>query len=313
MKISVIVPVYNTKDYLDKCLESLINQSLKEIEIIVINDGSEENVEPIIKKYKDKIIYIKNSNHGIGYTRNLGIKKASGEYIGFVDSDDYIDSNMYLDYYNYAKENNLDVVVADYYRCEENGIKEIKLNHFEIGSIYDCKQILVDIDYGPCNKIFKREMIRNNNISFEENLKYEDMPFVFKSLKYSKKIGHLEKAYYKYNVRKSSETTTIDERNFDIFKVFDIVNDYFKEDKSLVLELEYVNVSKLLDYNILLRNQKDNRLRNEFIDKTFYYIYIRFPNYKKNKYLKKENVIKKIIKQNKFITKLYCLLYSKYR
>ena len=144
MKVSVIVPVYNTKDYLDKCLDSLINQTLEDMEIIVINDGSKENVEDIITKYKDKIVYIKNTNHGIGYSRNLGIKKAKGEYIGFVDSDDYVNRDMYLDYYNYAKENDLDIVVADYYRCGQDGIREMKINHFDPGTIYTNKKIMID-------------------------------------------------------------------------------------------------------------------------------------------------------------------------
>jgi glycosyltransferase involved in cell wall biosynthesis len=310
MKVSVIVPVYNTKDYLDRCLASLVNQSLKEIEIIVINDGSKEDVEPIIKKYKDKIIYIKNTNHGIGYTRNLGIKKSSGEYIGFVDSDDFVNKEMYLDYYNYAKENDLDIVVANYNRCEPSGIKEMNLNHFEIGNIRDNKKILVDIDYGPCNKIFKRKMILNHNILFEEKLKYEDMPFVLKALKHSLRIGHLNQVYYNYNVRESSETTTTDKRDFDIFKIFDIINNYYKDEKDLSLELEYLNVSKLLNYNIVQRNQKNSKIRNKFIDKSFDYIYKNFPEFKKNKYLKMENFAKKLIKQSKIITKLYCFVYS---
>ena len=311
MKISIIVPVYNTKNYLDRCLESLVDQTMEDMEIVVINDGSKEDVESIIEKYKERIVYIKNTNHGIGYTRNLGIKKAKGEYIGFVDSDDYVNRDMYLDYYNYAKENDLDIVVANYYRCEQDGIKEMKLNHFDTGTIYNNKNILVDIDYGPCNKIFRREMLINNSILFEEKLKYEDMPFVLKALKHSKRIGHMEQAYYNYNVRPTSETTTIDKRTFDIFKIFDIVNEYYKDDKSLNLELEFLNVSKLLDYNIIQRNQKNSRLRNDFIDKTFSYISKRFPDYKQNKYLKKGRFVKRLIKQNRLITKLYCFVYPK--
>jgi glycosyltransferase involved in cell wall biosynthesis len=95
MKISIIVPVYNTKKHLDKCLSSLVNQTIKDRKIIIINDGSTEDITEIIKKYKGKIDYYKNKNHGIGYTRNFGIRKAKGEYIGFVDSDDYVENNTY--------------------------------------------------------------------------------------------------------------------------------------------------------------------------------------------------------------------------
>jgi hypothetical protein len=154
-------------------------------------------------------------------------------------------------------------------------------------------------------------MIIKNNILFEEHLKYEDMPFVLKALKYSKKIGHLNASYYNYMVRNSSETTTIDKRGFDIFKIFDIVNDIFKNNKTLRYEIEYLNISKLLDYNIQQRKQKNKTLRNEFINYTFDYINENFPNYKNNKYWKKENLIKRIIKQSKFITKIYCQVYPK--
>lgn len=310
MKVSVIVPVYNTKKYLDKCLTSLVNQTLKDIEIIVINDGSKEDVSEIINKYKNKIVYFENTNHGIGYTRNFGIKKATGKYIGFVDSDDYTEKDMYEKYYNYAEDNDLDIVVGNYKMHKESEIKEMKINHFNIGNIYDNKRILIDIDYGPCNKIFKRDLIIKNNIFFEEKLKYEDMPFVLKALKFSKKIGHTEISYYNYIVRESSETTAVDRKPFDIFKIFDIVNNLFENNFNLKEEIEYLNVFKLLDYNIQQRKNKNKKTRNEFIDMTFDYINKKFPNYKKNKYLNNESILKKIIKRNKIITKLYCLIYS---
>lgn len=310
MKVSVIVPVYNTKKYLEKCLNSLVNQSLKDMEIIVINDGSKEDIESIIEKYKDKIKYIKNPNHGIGYTRNVGIREACGEYVGFVDSDDYVEKNMFLDYYNFAKENILDIVVGNYFKHYQNEIIEMKIKHFEMGDIYNVKDIIVNADYGPCTKIFKREMLIDNKIFFEENLKFEDMPFVAKALKEAQRIGHLDKAYYNYMVRGSSETTTLDERSFDIFKIFDIVINYYKNDMSVFKELEYLVVSKLLDYNIQQRKQKNSKLRNKFIDTTFSYIEENFPNFVSNKYWIKEKLVKRLIKQYKLLTKVYCFVYS---
>ncbi len=311
MKISVIVPVYNTKKYLKRCLESIINQSLKEIEIIVINDGSKEEIDDIIDKYIDKITYIENDNHGIGYTRNLGIQKATGEYIGFVDSDDTIEEDMYLKYYKYAKDNDLDIVVGNYYTHYNEYKEKTKIKSFSTGNIYENRNILVNINYGPCNKIFRRNMIIDNDIWFEESLKFEDLPFVLKALKHSEKVGYLNEFCYNYNIRNLSETKTIDKRNFDIFKIFDIINDYFKEDKILKEEIEYLNISKLLDYNIQQKYQNDKILRNKFIDYTFEYIKEKFPNYKNNKYFKKYNIFKKIIMNSKMLTKIYCFIYSK--
>ena len=107
-KISVIVPIYNVEEYLEKCLDSLVNQTLKDIEIILINDGSPDNSEEIVnkylKKYKEKIIYHKKENEGQGIARNYGINLAKGEFISFVDSDDYVDKTMFEKLYNKAKE-----------------------------------------------------------------------------------------------------------------------------------------------------------------------------------------------------------------
>lgn len=308
MKVSIIVPVYNTRAYLDRCLSSIVNQTLKEIEIIVINDGSIDEIDDIVSKYIDKIKYIKNTNHGIGYTRNLGISLATGEYIAFVDSDDYIDENMYLEYYNFANKNELDVVIGNYNKIVNDQTFKVELNHFDISNIYINKNILIDINYSPWNKLFKRELIVNNNIYFEENLKYEDMPFVIKALKNAKKIGHAESFNYNYIVRGNSETTTHDTRSFDIFKIFDIIIDYFKDEQTFKNEIEYLLVSKLLDYNIIQRNQKKIKIRNNFIDQTFKYVKKHFPNYRKNTYFNRENKVKQIIKRNKILTKLYCYM-----
>ena len=117
MKISVIVPVYNVELYLSKCLDSLVHQTIESIEIIVVNDGSTDNSQKIIDEYKTKYpnkikSYIK-SNGGLSDARNYGIDKANGQYIGFVDSDDYVEINMFEKMYNKAISQNFDIVVCD--------------------------------------------------------------------------------------------------------------------------------------------------------------------------------------------------------
>ena len=116
MKVSVIVPVYNVEKYLDKCLDSLANQTLKDLEIIIVNDGSPDNSEDIIKKYTKKyknFKYYKKENGGLSSARNYGIKYASGDYIAFLDSDDYVKSDMYEKMYEKAIKGNYDLVVCD--------------------------------------------------------------------------------------------------------------------------------------------------------------------------------------------------------
>ena len=120
--ISIIVPIYNAEKYLNKCIDSLVNQTKEELEFVLINDGSSED---IIKSYKDKRIkYFKNKNQGIGKTRNFGIDKATGKYIMFLDSDDYLDVNACDKLYKKAVKEKSDLVVFDFYRVEDY-LKEV--------------------------------------------------------------------------------------------------------------------------------------------------------------------------------------------
>ena len=125
-KVSIIVPIYNVEQYLEECMDSIIGQTLKDLEIICINDGSTDNSLDILKKYAasdDRIIIIDKKNEGYGCAMNDGLDCASGEYVGIVEPDDYVDLHMYEDLYHIAKEKNLDIVKADFYRfvCNKKG------------------------------------------------------------------------------------------------------------------------------------------------------------------------------------------------
>ena len=130
--ISIIVPIYNAEKYLSKCINSLINQTKKEIEIILINDGSTDRSEEIINNYRDeRIKYFKNENQGIGKTRNFGIEKATGKYLMFVDSDDYLKEDACEILFKKAEKEKLDLVICNYYKVDEETeqkkeVKEIK-------------------------------------------------------------------------------------------------------------------------------------------------------------------------------------------
>ena len=129
-KVSVIIPVYNVEEYLEECMESVIHQTLKEIEILCVNDGSTDHSLQILEQYAkkdDRIRIISQKNGGYGKAMNQGLDAASGEYIGIVEPDDYVPLNMYEDLYRKAKEQNLDFVKADFYRfvTAENGNKEL--------------------------------------------------------------------------------------------------------------------------------------------------------------------------------------------
>ena len=313
MKISVIIPVYNSSTYLRKCLDSVVNQTLKDIEIIVINDGSTDDSKNIIEEYSCKyknIIFIDQENKGIGKTRNIGIKKATGEYITFVDSDDYIKENMLEEYYKYARKHNFDLVIGSYIKKINNKEIIFENNKFKTGNVKTTPQILYLIEYGPWAKLYKRELLTNNNIYFDEKRKYEDMPFVSKTLLKSKLIGQITEPYYYYIIHNNSETTTMDKRVFDILDILKEIKDYYKREYYLRDELDYVIIDKITTYMLQQRVQKDNKLRIEFIDEGYAFLNKNIKNWRRNKYYKKTNSLKRIIKNNKKILKIYCNIYA---
>lgn len=310
LDISIIVPIYNAERTLKKCLDSLLNQTKKELELIVINDGSTDNSEQIIKSYNDpRINYIKQENKGIGKTRNLGIKKATGKYIMFVDSDDYLDKNACKQLFDKAFSNSLDIVICDFYIQKKDTITEEKLIDFKPSSLKDMPNLIYDINLAPWNKIYKTEFLKKNKIRFVENLKYEDAPFVCESLDKANKIGKVNKCLNYYVINEKSETTVRDKRVFDIIKIVDIIRNYFKDKKYMDEVVDKLTIRILMNYNIQQRYQEDKKLAMKFIEESFIYLKKNIPNYRNNVYYKERKILKSTIEKNKNITKIYCHIY----
>lgn len=312
IKVSLIVPIYNTSKYLDKCINSLINQTLKDIEIILINDGSLDNSEEIIKKYKDKRIkYIKKENEGIGKTRNLGINTAKGKYIAFVDSDDYLELDFCEKMYEKAINDNCDLVICDYYKDFNDIKKEINYISFQDTNLKKYPKLINEINLGPCNKLYLLELLKNNNIFFVENLKYEDAPFVINALINSKNIGKVNKYLTNYVIHENSETTIRDERIFDILKITDMIAIDLKKANIPLENITDLVVMILTDYTIQQRYINNSNLRNKFINAAFNYLNSVNKKWRKCNYLKQFACYRRLIKSSKVLTKLYCLVYSK--
>ena len=207
-KISVIIPCYNVERYISRCLDSVCGQTLKDIEIICVDDCSTDNTLKIIQEYKKKdkrIILIKHiKNQGVSISRNDGIKKATGEYIGFVDSDDYIDDKFYEKLYNTAKQGCADIArgklifVQGKRKTEDNISNDtIKINKF-------------NLYYGFTSCIYFNSLLSNNNIDFPSDLIYgEDAYFLLKAVANSKKITTMDDAYYYYVRRDDSADSAI--------------------------------------------------------------------------------------------------------
>ncbi len=204
VKVSIIVPTYNNEKYLSKCLMSLVQQTLKEIEIIVVNDGSTDRTSEILDEFSkvDKRIKIINQqNKKQGAARNSGMKVASGEYIGFVDSDDWVDLDYYEKLYNAAKKNNSDIALATNVRIG-NGKTKKRLNITE-EKIATSLQEKIDIGNqakNPCptNKIYRKSMLIENNIDWPEGIYCEDKLFTIKAIYSANSIVSVPSINYYY-------------------------------------------------------------------------------------------------------------------
>lgn len=311
--ISIIVPIYNAEKYLNKCIDSLINQTKKELEFILVNDGSTDKTESIIKEYHDKRIkYFKNKNQGIGKTRNFGISKSSGKYIMFLDSDDYLRKDACETLYQKALNEGSDLVICDFYKVYDSGrIEEVNLPSFEQTTLKKRPALINEINLAPWNKLYKRELITKNNLKFVENLKYEDAPFVIEAFICAKKIVKVDELLNYYVIHGNSETTVRDKRCFDILKIIALIRENTKSKKYLQEEVNKLTVRIITNYTIQQRNQKEKKVGMEFIDTAFSYLKKEVPDYKKNKYFKNRSIIKRTIEKSRLLTKMYCKIYKK--
>lgn len=226
VKVSIIVAVYNVADYLEECFQSLLNQTLKQIEIIVVNDGSTDNTGVILKKYKklyDRFSYIEISNAGLGAARNAGIREARGEYIGFIDGDDMAESIMYEYMYKKAKERDLDIVACLHNCFWDDGIKanyiypEYPFKEPEKFFPRDCpEKFKAMLNFSACNKIFRRSLFRK----FPEKIFHEDIPVAFDLFSSGYSVLCLNKPFHLYRQGRSGRITeNSSTRRFDILNV----------------------------------------------------------------------------------------------
>ena len=313
MKISVIVPVYNVYDYIDKCLDSLVHQTLSDIEIIVVNDGSPDDSETIIKKYEKKyksIKYVVKKNGGLSDARNYGLKYAKGEYITFVDSDDYLETWGLEKMYLKAKEKDYDMVVSDIdYIYPDKSLRV----YSGVNEDKSLKENMITIFPAVCNKLFKKELF-DHNIRFKKDIWFEDVEFLYRLYPYIKSIGVMNDSYYKYIQREGSQTNVINRKLYDYIDNFNGIIDFYKEKKfydeyKLELEYSYVRYIYATFVKRVAAYSKDDY--NEAVDVAIKNVQEHFPNYRKNKYLKKSLKGLYLRMFNKMISKLIYIKYHK--
>ncbi len=232
-RISVIVPVYNVESYLATCLDSLVHQTLQDIEIILVNDGSTDNSLSIANEYAykfPKIKIINQTNGGLSDARNTGIKQAQGEYLAFVDSDDWIEKEMMEELYILAKKHSAEIAFCALQNINEKG-KVFKLLP-QVPQLPE--KIILDKDFTifgemscfACNKIFKKELF--DGIEFPKGLHFEDIATIPRLLLKATTIAKTNSYFYNYFIRTGSITRNYTAKGMDMFNAIDSVkNDFF--------------------------------------------------------------------------------------
>lgn len=226
VKVSVIIPAYNEEKYLERCLKSVVSQTLDEIEIILVDDGSTDATysicEEFYQNYSNKIIIIHKKNEGLGPARNTGIEMASGKYIGFVDADDWIDKNMYKEMYDIAEQNHSDLVVCDVKKIfVSEGKEKIEISLPNESSAIDIGEYIKE-GLNPAyswNKLYRREIWRKYRF---KKMVYEDLDIILTILGDCEKVSYIQKPFNTYYKRPGSITTTYNNiRLLDIMKAYE--------------------------------------------------------------------------------------------
>lgn len=294
-KVSVIVPVYNVEKYLPECLDSLVNQTLEDIEILVVNDGSPDNSQAIIDdyaaRYPDKIRAFIKENGGQSDARNLGVQYAVGEYLGFVDSDDYVSADMFSTMYQKGIESNSDVVVCDFYNLVGENVEKAGL--IKNPEQYPCSveanpNILFECKCYPCNKLFRRSWYTENQFAFPNGQWFEDSAVVYNILYMAKSIDAVSEAYYYYRKdRPDSVTNTVNKRVYDIFKSCTSIHNFYygKTNDRKILDV----ADRICQIHIFVRmkallGKGTAKMRLQFYNRTLKYFKKYMPEWEKNPY-----------------------------
>lgn len=310
-KVSVVVPVYNVEKYLAKCLDSLVNQTLEDIEIIVVNDGSTDNSKSIIEeyssKYPKKVFPFDKENGGLSDARNFGLNYVHGDYIAFLDSDDYVNKTLYEKMYNKALEEKSDMVECDFYWTYPASKKVDTRYEYK-----DKKDMIANARVVAWNKLYKKDVLLNSGVTFTKGLHYEDVDFFYKMIPKLGKVSLIREPLIYYVQRKSSISNTQDENTKDIFTILDNVIEYYKENNlfdEYKCELEYAYTRYLLCSSLLrMVKIKDDDIRKKLLKQTISNIYEKFPNWKENEILRKNKSAKNIYMKtvNKTTFPIYC-------
>lgn len=283
-EISVIIPVYNVEKYLKECLDSVVNQSFTDLEIICVNDGSADKSSDILEEYSKKdsrIKIITQKNQGLGASRNNGLNLAKGKYVYFIDSDDYINPDTLEKLHESIESNRSDVVLFKFKTFDDARNVHNRGSEFRIDKIFgdrdysdftftynEVKKHVLNTAFSACLKLYSKDFLDSyDDFRFPENISYEDVVFHVKVMTRASRISFVNESMYHYRSNPDS-ISNLKSNGFDIFEVIDMVEDFLRQDDYYdILENEFAlfKISQILTY---LKSTKSEeffqKAKNEF-------------------------------------------------
>lgn len=291
VKVSVIVPVYKVEAYLEKSIGSLSRQTLREMEIIAVNDGSPDRSGEILARLAredPRILVLEKENGGLSDARNFGLARARGEYVAFLDSDDFADLDLYQRLYDKAVEKNADMVACPVtYVWPDGREKRVASGVWDCSSEQERKLCFTRFYPAVWNKLYRRSVLEESGVLFKPGATFEDVEFSHRLFPYFKTVAAIDSAAVNYVQREGSITAKPDERLFDYLTNFESITTFFRE-KSLLpaweKELEYAASRYLLATFLKRAGALNDALFEKAVAEALTFLNTRFPHRKKNPY-----------------------------
>ena len=303
-KVSVIVAAYNVEQYIKKCIDSILAQTLEDIEILIIDDGSSDKTAQIVKSFSDsRLRYLYKENGGLSDARNYGMNFAKGEYIAFVDGDDWIEPEMYRLMFESALQNDSDVVECAYFKDWTNKTK----NH-PVEERQNC--VVKFTPYNACNKLYKASLLRESGLLFYKGIWYEDYNFNLKFSYFVKKTSFVQVPLYHYIQRSGSITHSFSDKILDGFTVRQDVFDFLSSKPDYDFnDVEWYFAKSVCIGSIKKLCKYDAQNKTNWATKNYETLLYMFPDWKKSSCLKKVSLVNLYLRCiNRFTFTIICWL-----
>lgn len=301
-KVSIIVPIYNVEQYLRRCLDTLVMQTHEDLEIILVNDGTKDNslsiMEEYQKQYPSKVFVYSKENGGLSDARNYGIQYATGDYLSFIDSDDWVDLTMIEKLHDAIVKHQADIAICDMeYIYDDQPSRYSSCGDFDVLVTEQHPEVIL-LNNSACNKLFKKELFQS--IRFPKGQWYEDLATIPQIMYLTHKIVKVSEPLYKYYQRSSSISHSADIRIFDIYQsIEDIKRDILTQPDCERRQKTLEEIHKLfiihgLDLTTVRIKDFDEK-QTEYLSKNMEYLNQHYPDWRKNPYLKQYSWKKKLI------------------